>query len=174
MATNLPQKARDHFYGLCEAKGDLRGVALFDRLDRDLQRGTPLVETMWRRREIENYFCSEAVLLAYARHDISDDLFGRAEATQRTQHMGDAIQEVSAALETLGKPDPWSHDVKVSDDFLAPVFKRFFEKLKLPLTFRKSDYHFLARLKPSHEIDPEVIEKLDLIQKVAESAVPRR
>ena len=65
-------------------------------------------------------------------------------------------------------------DVKVSDDFLAPVFKRFFEKLKLPLTFRKSDYHFLARLKPSHEIDPEVIEKLDLIQKVAESAVPRR
>ena len=32
VATNLPQKARDHFYGLREGKQDLVGVAIFDRL----------------------------------------------------------------------------------------------------------------------------------------------
>ena len=34
----------------------------------------------WQKREIENYLCMESVLLAYARHEQSDDLFGRAEA----------------------------------------------------------------------------------------------
>ena len=65
--TNLPQKARDHFFGLQEAKKDLVGVALFDRLDKNLQEGTPLLEMMWRRREIENYLCLPEVLLAYAK-----------------------------------------------------------------------------------------------------------
>lgn len=38
--TNLPQKARDHFYGLQEAKNDLVGLAVFDRLDKILQGGS--------------------------------------------------------------------------------------------------------------------------------------
>ena len=68
-----------------QAKGDLAGVAIFDRLDRELQTGTPLVETMWRKREIENYFCSEAVLLSYATANGSDDLFGLAQQQQRLE-----------------------------------------------------------------------------------------
>ena len=83
--TNLPQKARDHFGGLSEAKNDLVGIAIFDRLDKKLQATGTLVEMMWRRREIENYFCREDVLLAYARHDQSDDLFGRSEAETRAK-----------------------------------------------------------------------------------------
>ena len=55
--TNLPQKARDHFFGLQEAKRDLVGIAIFDRLDTELQSVNGLTEMMWRRREIENYFC---------------------------------------------------------------------------------------------------------------------
>jgi len=64
---------RDHFYGLQEAKPDLVGVALFDRLDKDLKTDTPLYEMMWRRREIENYFCPEEVLVAYSRSGHPDD-----------------------------------------------------------------------------------------------------
>ena len=79
--TNLPQKAREHFFGLQEAKDDLVGIAIFDRLDRDLQSHPALKELMWRRREIENYFCTEEVLVAYAVRDLPDDLFGIAERT---------------------------------------------------------------------------------------------
>jgi len=171
VSTNLPQKARDHFFGLLEAKPNLVGVALFDRLDKQLETTTPLREIMWQRREIENYFCTKEVLLAFATHDQADDLFGQAEAQGRSQAMAKAIRDVSAARETLGGPQPWSPDIKATDDFLDPVFRKFFSELGLPLTFRKTDYHVLARLLPKEDIDPEVIEKLDVIADVATKAV---
>jgi len=171
--TNLPQRVREHFFGLREAKNDLVGIAIFDRLEKELQIGGPLEETMWSRREIENYFCMEDVLLAHARHDLPDDLFGRAESQQREQAMRDAITEVTEALRTLDKPDPWSPDIKASDEFLDPLFKKFYEKLKLPLQLRKSEYHILASLMPKDKLDPEIKEKLDAIVKVAKQAKPR-
>ncbi|MCI0693948.1 AAA family ATPase [candidate division KSB1 bacterium] len=173
VSTNLPQKARDHFYGLREAKQDLVGIALFDRLDKELQESAPLVETMWRRKEVENYLCLEEVLLAYASADQADDLFGQAETKYRANAMRETISEVSAALKTLGKQDPWSPDIKASDDFFDPLFKKYFEKLGLPNLMRKTDYHVLARLVPKGKIDPEVIEKLDVIVAVAKKAKPR-
>jgi ABC-type thiamine transport system ATPase subunit len=171
--TNLPQRAREHFFGLREAKNDLVGIAVFDRLEKELQTGGPLEETAWRRREIENYFCTEDVLLAYARHDLPDDLFGRAESQQREQAMQEAIAEVTEALRTLDKPDPWSPDIKASDEFFDPLFKKFFEKLALPLQMRKSEYHILASLMPKEKLDHEVKEKLDAIVKVVGQAKPR-
>ncbi|HVB59373.1 MAG TPA: AAA family ATPase [Candidatus Acidoferrales bacterium] len=172
--TNLPQKARDHFFGLQEAKNNLVGIAIFDRLDGDLQSARGLTETMWRRKEIENYFCMESVLLAYARHDLpDDDLFGRAESQQRERAMREAIAEVTVALQTLNKPDPWSPEVKATDEFLDPLFKKYFQKLGLPLQLRKSDYHILAGLVPKESLDAEVTEKLDAIVAVAKKAKPR-
>ena len=114
----------------------------------------------------------ESVLLQYARHNLADDLFGRAEVARREAVMGECIDEVASALRTLGKADPWSPDLKVSDEFLAPVFSRFFEKLLLPNMLRKSDYYVLAKLVPKESIDPEVITKLDGIVQVATNARP--
>jgi len=173
LTTNLPGRAREHFFGLQEAKSDLVGFALFDRIEKPLASGTPLTETMWQKREIENYLCQESVLLAYARHDQPDDLFGRAEAGRREQTMRECIQEITTALQTLGRPSPWSADVKASDDFLNPLFARFFQKLGLPNLLRKTDYHVLARLVPKENIDPEVVAKLDGIVAVAIKAKPK-
>ena len=170
LTTNLPARAREHFFGIQEAKPDLVGFALFDRIDNPLASGTPLTETAWQKREIENYLCQESVLLAYARHDQPDDLFGHAEADRRVQTMRDCIQEVTVALQTLGRPKPWSADVKASDDFLNPLFDRFFQKLGLPNLLRKTDYHILARLVPKDKIDLEVSAKLDQILAVANKA----
>jgi ABC-type lipoprotein export system ATPase subunit len=172
LTSNLPSRAREHFFALQEARTDLVGVALFDRLEKPLQSGTPLTEMMWQRREIENYLCQEDVLLAYARHDQPDDLFGRAEAARREQAMRECIAEVTAALATLSKPSPWSHDIKASDDFLSPVFERFFKKLGLPNLLRKTDYHVLAGLVPRNKLVPEVTTKLDTILAVAKKARP--
>jgi len=171
--TNIPGVARTHFFGLREAKTDLAGVALFDRLDAELVSGTPLAETMWRRREIENYFCTEDVLMAYARGETPDDLFVLALRDARERAMREAIGEVAGALRTFGKPDPWSADIKAADDFLDPVFRIFFTKLSLPHGLRKSDYHLLARLVPGDKLDSEIKTKLDLIAEVSRKARPR-
>jgi hypothetical protein len=174
VATNLPQKCRDHFYGLREAKPELVGIALFDRLDKLLDTNVPLVEMMWRRRDSANYFSTREVLLTFARHDQEEDnLFGLAEAEHRTNAMEESIQEVVQALETLNKPDaiPWSAEIKSSDDFRGPVFRKYFGKINLPILLCKTDYHRLAKLLPKEQVAPEIQEKLDAIVAVAEKAV---
>ena len=171
--TNQPQKAREHFFGLREAKTDLVGVALFDRLDRKLKEDSALVEMMWRRRGIENYLCAEQVLLEWARGDQPDNLFAAAEGFKRVEIMQDCIREMTHALEITQKPGPWSSDIKATDDFLDPLFSLFFKKLELPVKFRKSHYHELVRLIPKSEIDAEVAKKLNVIQGVANRARPR-
>jgi hypothetical protein len=127
---------------------------------------------MWQKREIENYLCQEDILIAYARHDQPDDLFGQAESTRREQVMRECIGEVTAALATLGRPSPWSDDIKASDDFLDPVFERFFKRLGLPNLLRTTDYHVLAGLLTKEELAPEVTAKLDVILAVARKANP--
>lgn len=123
---------------------------------------------MWRRREIENYFCTERTLMAYAQHDVPDDLFGPAERQKRLTAMRESIDDVAAAIKLIrGEASPWSPDIKATDEFLDPLFRRFFEKLELPLTFRKSDYWNLAAFVPIDELDPEIVEKLDMIYKAA-------
>jgi len=87
--------------------------------------------------------------------------------------MRETITEATEALRTLSKPGPWSLDIKASDEFLDPLFKKFFEKLKLPLQLRKSEYHVLASLMPKGRLDHEIEEKLDAIAKVAKQAKPR-
>ena len=171
---NQPTKARDHFHGLREAKPDLLGIALFDRIDKELGKGANLIEMMWKRREIENYVCTRDALLAYARHDLDGgDLFEHAEADNRASAMEKVIEEMEQALRVQRKPDPWSADCKVTDEFLDPLFTNYFEALKLPMLFRKSDYHELAKFIPGEQIDPEIGEKLDAIVDVARKASPQ-
>ncbi len=170
VSTNLPQRARDHFFGLREARNDLVAVAIFNRLEKELREDTPLLETMWRKREIENYFCRKDVLQAYAVADVSDDLFGHSEKKRRLDAMTAAIAEVTAALATLGKPEPWSDDIKATDDFFDPLFKTFSAKLGVPLVLRKNEYYKLAKFLGKEGMDAEIKEKLDAILRVAGKA----
>lgn len=170
---NDPQKSRDHFYGLREAKTNLVGIALFDHINKELASSTPLLETMWRKREIENYLCSEAVLMRYALSTGNDDLFTSAEANRREQAMRESIAEVVSAQKiALEDFDPWSSETKATDAFLDPLFRLYFAKLQLPNLLRKTNYHELARFVLEEEVDSEVSEKLDEIFRVAESAKP--
>lgn len=163
---NQPPQARHHFYALRESKRDLAAVAIFDRLEGGLQADPNLDQQMWRRREIENYFCQRATLLAWAEaqgHAQHGDLFAGTwrDAMER------AIEEIATALAALGKPDPWSPDLKASEEFLGPLFVRFYEAIKLPNLMRKTDYHTLAPYVALGELDDEVREKLDAIADVA-------
>ena len=165
-----------HYHGLREAIPGVRGVALFDRLGRDPRDISPAKLLMWQRRELENYVCSRATLEAYAAAPAPGDAPGSgsttAERDQRVQAMRDSITEIESAMTKLGKGSPWDGDVKASDDFLAPLFAEYFRKLDLPNLMAKKNYHQLVQYLPDDEIDPEIMEKLDAIAAVAESASP--
>jgi len=171
---NQPSKARDHFFGLREAKPDLVGAAIFDSIAQELSDSGPLFQVKWRRREIENYLCYPETLLAYSEHIEGGpgELFEGALRDNQRAAMQEAIAQVSAALKVLGRPDPFGAEVKASDDFLAPLFQSYFEKLGLRNLMQKTNYHVLTKFVPRERIDPEIVEKLDLIVRVAGQARP--
>ena len=83
----------------------------------------------------------------------------------------ETIDEIEDALQKLDK-SPYSPDTKVSEEFLAPVFKKFFSALDLPNLMNKSDYHELARFVSKDDIDEEVETVLDGILEVFQNACP--
>jgi len=172
---NQMSKARQHFQGLREAKNDLLGIAILDRDQTEDQSGRGLLELRWQRREIENYFTTEDVLLSYARQDLdTSNLFDATQIITREEVMRSSIAEIAAALRTLRNVDPWSPDIKATDDFLDPLFNLYFQRLNLPNLLRKTDYYVLTRLMSPERIDPEVTAKLDAILEVANQARPRQ
>ena len=157
---NQPMAARRHFWGLREACPDLRGFALFDRLNLPGDASGVLDEYSWAKREIENYLCSREVILRWAE---SEGPIFRAT-------MEAAITETENAMQLLGRGSPWDGGTKVSDDFLEPLFRTFYRLTGISGIASKSDYHFLVNYLEPDEIDPEVISVLDTIAEVAAKA----
>jgi energy-coupling factor transporter ATP-binding protein EcfA2 len=180
---NQPRKAQEHFHALREAKPDLVGIAIYDRLpkkrqndpkfvqSKKLQNDPKFVQRMWTRCELENYLCQPETLLAYAESEgrkQQGELFGAGWRTA----MEEAIQQVESTLRTQGK-DPWSADIKASDELLGPLFKCFYEKVNGLERKSKKDYHELAAFVPKEAIDGEIRDALDAIAAVAGAAKPR-
>jgi ABC-type polar amino acid transport system ATPase subunit len=176
LGSNKPGDARNHFDAMREAKTSILGFALFDRLPNpDTQLGTlqNLGERMWKRREIENYLVTPASLRAYVQSDLKiGDLFDEAEARRRVEIMQSCIQELEQSLKTQRRPSPWGDDIKVTDEFLDPLFANFYERLGTPQQTFKRDYHGLAEAIPVGEITPEVAQVLDGILETASRAKP--
>lgn len=173
---NQPEEVQKHFHGLREAVGQLQGFAIFDQLEHPLPDNLGARGVMWRKREIENYFCYPETLEAYAQQSAvaaaAGPLFSDAEAQRRVTAMREAIAELEAALKTLGKGSPWHSNTKVSDDFLTPLFQNYFKKLGLPNLMAKKNFYELAFFVPLNKIDAEVQEKLEAVIETAESAHP--
>lgn len=167
---NQPGRARSHFQGLREARPGLLGLAIFDRLDNLFDSGA-LRQIMWRRRELESYLCSRDVLLAWAEAagaEAQGALFG----VHWQSAMDEEISKLEGALRIARRPSPWGPDLKVSDEFLDPLFENFYQRLNLPNLMRKTDYHTLARFVTQSELDPEIAEALDSMVEIASNARP--
>lgn len=163
---NQPKEAQRRFYGMREAKPDLSGIAVYDRLDRKPPTDPNLTQHVWQRCEIENYLCKKRVLLDYAA-DQGRRHCGELFAEQWRRQMQDSIGAVERARATLGDPSPWGADIKASDQFLGPVFKLFFKALGMPNLMAKTNYHELAGYLKPEDIDDEVRQVLDLIAETA-------
>lgn len=170
---NQPRESRNHFYGLREAKPDLVGFCLFDRLDSKLCSRPELTEYSWHCREIENYIVtSKQVLFNWARDESAEHVGGNYSSEDCVSVIQERISEIENARETLGQESPWSSNTKVSTDFLDPLFAAFFKKLELPNLMQKTNYHTLVQYVQVEQIDPEVVDVLDAILEVANKAKP--
>lgn len=174
LGTNLPQNARKHFHDLREAKHDLAGVLILDRIEKPLQNEGGLSEVMWSQREIENYLCNRTAIMEYICNGLENDLIGAAQNEERQEKMELEIKKLETAIQTLGNPAPFSKDIKASDDFLIPLFRNFLESLTpelshgLPSYLAKKDFYKLVSYIPQDEVDEEVTEKLDAIVRIAQ------
>jgi ABC-type molybdenum transport system ATPase subunit/photorepair protein PhrA len=149
---NNPLDARNHFYGLKEAVPDLKGVALYDRLDRKLQ-STDLQEFMWQRREIENYLPIPSVVERYIEKQGGDISLIR-------ELMSDYMPPIAKKDRT----ESWWFDTKMSDEFLDKIFRKYFQRQKQPVSLlSKSNYYELALLSEPDELDGEILEKLEAL-----------
>lgn len=170
---NQPEKAREHFHGLREAKPDLVGFCLFDQDVGELHRHPELREYAWQRREIENYIVfTKQMLIDWASAKAKEQNGGPLFSQHWVSTMDESITEIENARATLRQESPWSPDIKVTDDFLDGLFETFFEKLKMTNLMRKTNYHTLVEYLPADQVDPEVVEVLDTILEVSDKAVP--
>ncbi len=169
--TNRPERAWEHFHGLREAMPDLVGIAIYDRLEKTLMEDPHLEQYQWRRREIENYLCLPQVLVEFAAAGGAEHV-GALFANAWRTCMQESIKEMEQALSTLGKSAPWGEDIKASDEFLKPLFKRFYGKLGQSNLMRKTNYHRMAAHIDPQDIDPEIGRVLDRIAATAEKAKP--
>jgi ABC-type multidrug transport system ATPase subunit/uncharacterized small protein (DUF1192 family) len=173
---NQPSEVQKHFHGLREAVGQLQALVIFDQLERPLPDNLGARGVMWGKREIENYLCYPETLEAYAQQGAeaaaAGPLFSDAEAQRRLAAMRESIDELEAALKTLGKGSPWDPKTKVSDDFLTPLFQNYFKKLSIPNLMAKRNFYELASFVPLDKLDREITEKLNAIVEVAGLARP--
>lgn len=172
---NSYSAAAAHFFGLKEALPNLKGIALFDRFDLTRNEDSPLVCLIWRKREIENYLCTHNTLKAFVENWVHSEfrempIFHQAALKRHLAAMEESVSEISSALETLNKESAWSDDLKASDEFLEPVFRKFYKKIDLPNIMEKSNFHKLAEFVSDQDLNPEIAEKIEAIVEVAESA----
>jgi hypothetical protein len=175
---NRTNRAEEHYYGIREAKPDLVGFVLTDRLEHEPVQGEGLTFRQWTRREIENYLCYPEVLEEYAgslareRSSTHGPLFASVDEQRFLRTMHEVVRRRIPPAAFDNRADRWWASVKASDEFLDPVFEEFFERLDLPNLMRKTDYHRLAARVPRGLIADEVAEVLDAVLEVAKLAVP--
>lgn len=173
---NQPAKAREHFYGLREAKPDLVGFALFDRLDIELHQTPELPARAWSRREIENYLCQPETLVRFAddvtASQLENPFLESAQRDHRREAMEASIGDRVPPAALRDPDDRYWADVKASDDLLGPIFETFYERLSLPDLMRKSDYHRLVHFVEPGSLPSEVSTVLDALSEVAARAKP--
>jgi hypothetical protein len=109
---NQPQQAREHFYGIGEAKPDLVGLILTDKLDKGTESTDRLPALQWRRRELENYLCLPEVLVAYARQLATEagsglPLLESAQTRRFVEAMQTCIADRVPPVALRERSDPW-------------------------------------------------------------------
>jgi ABC-type branched-subunit amino acid transport system ATPase component len=169
-----------HFFAIRSLVEGLRGLAILDNdgKDRKDSHEAGLRRVYWRRYEIENYFITPELLLAYVEAGEAEeqpDLFA-PRTSQAIVVMDELVLERIFAgrqrdFDTYRRSDDdtrqllWesrTERLKLSD-FAEEFFRRLSTQTSTSMLLRKGDLHRLVAWVEPTTIDAEVIEKLDLL-----------
>lgn len=160
---NVPNTAVQNFKALKEFFPNLKGLALFDRIEKNTDDIKTLKIHYWKRREIENYFANPSTLLKHA--SLLNHQHKHLKSAFLKKTMQDCIELCTLPLYLNDLNHKWWKDAKLSSDWLDLIFPEFYKRLDLPQDFYKRDYYQLINLISIDDIDAEIIENLDLIYK---------
>lgn len=160
---NIPGEAFARFQAIKLIEPSLKGICLFDRLNRNASDDDPMPVLQWTKREFENYFTSREVLLRWA------------NAQANTLFTGNYPYVIDACIKDLTPPiylsdlnNPWWSDTKLGD-WAEEIFREFSKRTNQPMVMRKSNFHELIPLLKPEEVDIEIKEKLDALYEVVKT-----
>ncbi len=160
---NIPGEAYKRFKSLRLVIPGLKGVALFDRLDVNINPDSPLKVIQWSRRELENYFCTPEIFIRWAK-SLCSDLFTQSYESI----MKEVIEDVFPKLYLDNKEDDFWRNEKMSE-WAERIFSEFYKRTEQPVNMRKGNFHEMIPLLTREEVHPEIIEKLDVLYEVINS-----
>jgi ABC-type cobalamin/Fe3+-siderophores transport system ATPase subunit len=152
---NDVNRVRSHFDSMRGFIPNLKGYAIFDNLRRNIENNQPgLIIKQWGRNEIENYLPIPSALFHYCN---SLNLGSIWESRFRELVEGSIPPN---ALNDLS--NPFWFTTKISDDFLTPLFEKFFDETGMPRGIMdKSKFYQLVDF-----VSPELLERelVDIIK----------
>ncbi|MEM7534429.1 MAG: AAA family ATPase [Chloroflexota bacterium] len=152
-----PREARRHFFALQATKPTINGILLLDGDNRGLRphelSGEGLEIVRWQRYEAESYLVHPPMLERFVKR-LAPDKWETAMAYLQHQ-LPPAVYE-----DPLGEHDYL--DVTPASKTLLP---KFMEAADIALS--KAEYYQIAMSMRPEEIPSEILEKLDLIQKMS-------
>lgn len=160
-ADNVPNTAVANFVALKEIFPELKGLAVFDKIEKNIDEIKPLKIVCWQRRELENYFARPYLLVKYAK--LLHFKYEKLSSAQLEQAMNKAIEDFTLRAYLNDLNHTWWNTAKLSDDWLDNIFPEFYKQINIPLGFYKRDYYQLIALMDVNDISNEIVEKLDLI-----------
>ncbi len=162
---NVPKHAQSNFHGLRAIIPDLTGVAIFDRLEKDVN-DEYLNILQWKKRELENYFSFPEILMKWAEGQAQKLFGGPVFASHMAEKMLKCIQENTTPANMKDRTSPWWANCKMSDDYLPLIFESFFNKIESSESFHKGRFYELVDFIDLKDVDNEISEKLDAILKI--------
>jgi len=167
---------KQHFHTLRRFVGDFKGIALFDSDGRDVSdfSDNDLQVCYWKSYELENYFVTPDVLVAYADEVFENDgaLFKSAYHENFIHALNNCLleeifdgdvsqlEEFNAASKNLKRTLLRGNKMSA---FAESVFRRFSETQKQPVLINKGEFYQLLRFVNADDLPAEISEKLDMI-----------
>jgi AAA15 family ATPase/GTPase len=160
VAGNIPGEAFSRFQAIKLIEPSLRGICLFDRLNRNASEDDPMPVLQWKKREFENYFTTKEVLIRWATAN-ANSLF----TSNYPEIIQSCIQDLTPPIYLNDPNHSWWSDTKLGD-WAEEIFKEFSRRTNQPLVIRKANFNELIPFLKPEEVDPEIKEKLDALYEV--------
>ncbi len=164
---NVPNTAVKRYEALKAFFPELKGLALFDKINKNLDNIKVLDVYCWQKRELENYFAKPEFLKRFAKSLTSKH--AHIKSGELEQAMVDTIANFTTPAYLKDLTDVWWDTTKLSDDWLDRIFPEFYKILNLPEAQHKNykkDYYQIIGLLKASEVDDEIKMNLDRIYEV--------